>query len=69
MFDKDGGGVRPQDQWIKRQALHLASQLPDDIDLARETVRQLVKILDIYLDRPMQDAEPGTGNNRFKIVE
>lgn len=52
-----------RDRSAKRHALQLAIQLPLDPRDARQVLRELEKLLDLYLD----DGEP-TGPRRLRVV-
>ena len=40
----------PDDRWLRRQALNLAAQLPDDIDDALRIIQHLETLVRTFLD-------------------
>jgi hypothetical protein len=51
-FNKGGGGPHDpsHDRWLRRQALQLAAQLPDDPADARRIAELMLVLLKVFID-------------------
>lgn len=47
------GGNPPHDRWLRRQALHLVAQLPDDTSDAMKIIDQMTLLMRVFVDPPL----------------
>lgn len=60
-------GMGMPDAWYRRQAIMLASQLPEDINDVKLVLRALQELVDTFLKDGAGD-EPSRGNNVLPFV-
>lgn len=62
-----GHGRHAREAWLKRQALQLGGQLPDDVDEARRVIEYMRELVDGFL-APGDRSAPASRQRKFKVV-
>jgi hypothetical protein len=52
MCPNEGPVDRDRERWLKRQAIHIAAQLPEDSRDAHEVLRFAEQLVGVFLDAP-----------------